>query len=960
MPRLFQRQNGTWTEIKSVFQRQNGTWVEMLNIFQRISGTWTRVFSGSKIPGNTVAPTITGTGYLYGTLTNNSLGTWTNTPTSYARQWQRGSTEGSYSNISGATGSTYVTVAADDGKYVVCRVTATNALGSNSAVSNFLYITKYAPVALTAHSITGNAVVGATLSVTPTTSNWKQTTTNTGDTSPDSYLYEWQYADTLSPAYNDTGASTYAVTAEDIGHTIRVRVLATNTGGTTTSAWSAATGTVTTAYTFAFGDFLYVNSNAYIGLDAGGYVEDTMGSGRNISIFPRDLEQWYLAEYSTNEFYALWFRSYLFNTISSPSSLNALDYQIKFYNDATIKYCDLYIVRKGANVPASALITTGYYTSGNSGFSGINAGNIVAGSKIRIYFDGTPASTTAGAWTTINDNVWKVISNTLATGGTDSSFIKVTTSANQFNNVPVNTTLPTLSTSSGNFTAESTITLNVGEWVNVNSYSYQIHYSSNATIPETSTAIKTLINTNQYGIALSDATSPSYYFRGKVTGWQNANQTGLSAIAWTEVSPRSTITPSTTISLGTATKTGFTVSGTASPRQFGVAYASISAIEIFNSSYSSVATITTGLPTVNGTNGTWSYVWSGGSGGNTYYAKATAKSTDSDATSVTTGFSAGITTIASKPPNTPGAPVAGTKTNTSIAWSWTAPSVDADHLAATGYEYNHSTSSATPTSGWTAQTGTSVTISSLTKNTTYYMHVRATNADGTSGSTYTEAKTNNDNFYTVTFSVNGSGGTAPASVTQSTVGGSVTLASAITRTGYTFGGWNTATDGTGTNYGAGTAYTPTADVTLYAKWTVAYAAVVWGAMDAPAFNRLNSSFRLRWGWNNQLPTSGDYTASSITWEWQYSSSNSTTTQSANPTGLISSGTRPNRSTGGLTVGASTYNNRVSSLSGDYNSGNPAGTGEPVAFDTANRYLRYRAVVVGSNGTTYRSNYSAWV
>lgn len=138
--------------------------------------------------------------------------------------------------------------------------------------------------------------------------------------------------------------------------------------------------------------------------------------------------------------------------------------------------------------------------------------------------------------------------------------------------------------------------------------------------------------------------------------------------------------------------------------------------------------------------------------------------------------------------------------------------------------------------------------------------------------------------------------------------------------------------------------------------------VVWGAMTSPAFQRTNASSTLRWGWNNQLPTSGDYTASNITWEWQYSSSNATTTQSATPIGLISSGTRPNRSAGGLTVGASTYNNRVSSLSGDYTVGgtNPAGVNEPITFSTANRYLRYRAVVVGSNGTTYRSNYSAWV
>jgi hypothetical protein len=140
-------------------------------------------------------------------------------------------------------------------------------------------------------------------------------------------------------------------------------------------------------------------------------------------------------------------------------------------------------------------------------------------------------------------------------------------------------------------------------------------------------------------------------------------------------------------------------------------------------------------------------------------------------------------------------------------------------------------------------------------------------------------------------------------------------------------------------------------------------------MTAPTFARnttpASSSTSYRWGWNNQLPTSGDYTASNITWEWQHSSANTTTTQSATPAGLIASGTRPNRSTGGLTVGASTFNNRVSSLSGDYNTGNPVQAtvpvnNEPVIFSTSSRYLRYRAVVVGTNGTTYRSNYSAWV
>ena len=73
--------------------------------------------------------------------------------------------------------------------------------------------------------------------------------------------------------------------------------------------------------------------------------------------------------------------------------------------------------------------------------------------------------------------------------------------------------------------------------------------------------------------------------------------------------------------------------------------------------------------------------------------------------------------------------------------------------------------------------------------------------------------------YTVTFSANGGSGTVPADQTVSP-GSSITLPSGngLTRSGYTFGGWNTNTSGTGTNYSAGSSYTPPGNITLYAKW----------------------------------------------------------------------------------------------------------------------------------------------
>jgi uncharacterized repeat protein (TIGR02543 family)/LPXTG-motif cell wall-anchored protein len=43
----------------------------------------------------------------------------------------------------------------------------------------------------------------------------------------------------------------------------------------------------------------------------------------------------------------------------------------------------------------------------------------------------------------------------------------------------------------------------------------------------------------------------------------------------------------------------------------------------------------------------------------------------------------------------------------------------------------------------------------------------------------------------------------------------------FTRTGYTFTGWNTRQDGTGTPYAAGASYSFASDLTLYAQWEVA-------------------------------------------------------------------------------------------------------------------------------------------
>ncbi|HST54961.1 MAG TPA: choice-of-anchor Q domain-containing protein [Solirubrobacteraceae bacterium] len=86
-------------------------------------------------PANTALPTISGTTTAGQTLTAGN-GSWSGSPTSYARQWQSCDAAGnSCSNVSGATGTTYVLDSGDVGNTLRVKVTATNAGGSTAATS---------------------------------------------------------------------------------------------------------------------------------------------------------------------------------------------------------------------------------------------------------------------------------------------------------------------------------------------------------------------------------------------------------------------------------------------------------------------------------------------------------------------------------------------------------------------------------------------------------------------------------------------------------------------------------------------------------------------------------------------------------------------------------------------------------------------------------------------------------
>ena len=189
-------------------------------------------FSGGSYgaaPVNTVAPVVSGTATVGQTLTTTN-GTWTGAPApTFTYQWQRSAV-----NISGATSSTYVLVAADYANTIRCVVKATNAVAPSGVTANSnstASVAGLAPANTVAPVVSGSVTVGQTLSTTNGT--WTGTPTPT-------FTYQWQRVTT-----NISGAtsSTYVTVAADVGNTIRCVVTGTN-AVSAVSANSNSTATI--------------------------------------------------------------------------------------------------------------------------------------------------------------------------------------------------------------------------------------------------------------------------------------------------------------------------------------------------------------------------------------------------------------------------------------------------------------------------------------------------------------------------------------------------------------------------------------------------------------------------------------------------------------------------------------------------------------------------------------------
>jgi uncharacterized repeat protein (TIGR02543 family) len=95
---------------------------------------------------------------------------------------------------------------------------------------------------------------------------------------------------------------------------------------------------------------------------------------------------------------------------------------------------------------------------------------------------------------------------------------------------------------------------------------------------------------------------------------------------------------------------------------------------------------------------------------------------------------------------------------------------------------------------------------------------------------------------TITYNTNGATGTVPTAVTTTTDASRTFLlnsGSGLSRTGLSFAGWNTAADGSGTNYSGGTSYISTGTITLFAIFRPLFTynanGATSGTVPAPAF-----------------------------------------------------------------------------------------------------------------------------
>jgi hypothetical protein len=198
----------------------------------------TPVTPAQRSPAVSEAPELSGRAALHETLTA-TPGVWSDPGATITLLWERCDASGSNCRSTGAAGATYAIGDADVGSVLRVRATAGNQAGTGIAFSAPTAEIKAAPVAISAPSITGNPVEGATLTADPGV--WSGADLGLS--------YAWQRCDASGgncAAIAGQSGSTLVLGADDLGSTIAVAITAAGSGGETTGT-SQPTRPVTAA-----------------------------------------------------------------------------------------------------------------------------------------------------------------------------------------------------------------------------------------------------------------------------------------------------------------------------------------------------------------------------------------------------------------------------------------------------------------------------------------------------------------------------------------------------------------------------------------------------------------------------------------------------------------------------------------------------------------------------------------
>jgi hypothetical protein len=174
-------------------------------------------------------PAVGGTAREGETLTADPGG-WQNSPSRFDYRWQRCDAAGNHCNAI-ASGLTYTATSPDIGHTLRVQVTAVNAYGSTTGLSNasaVIVARGQVPAVSTTPAITGKSELGQTLTASPGAWN---------GTPPIAFAYQWLRCD--SPAVACVGIATtptYVVQTADAGKVLQVVVTASNSVGSSKAA----------------------------------------------------------------------------------------------------------------------------------------------------------------------------------------------------------------------------------------------------------------------------------------------------------------------------------------------------------------------------------------------------------------------------------------------------------------------------------------------------------------------------------------------------------------------------------------------------------------------------------------------------------------------------------------------------------------------------------------------------